>query len=73
MNSTWTYVVVKTIVLAATVFHIDAFCSAADEALITETSLGASLITGVVYIAGAGVTTVGATQLIMAVGRTGDG
>ena len=65
-----TYIIVESIILAATVFHRDTSRPTPEETFITETSLRANLLTGGINAVGTGVTTVCTTQLIMAVGRT---
>ena len=65
-----TYIVVEAIVLTATSFHRYASCPTPDKTFITETALGANLLTGGINVAGTGVATVGTTQLIMGVGGT---
>ena len=65
-----TYIIVVSIVLAATPFNRDTACPTPDKAFVTETSLRAHMLTGGINAAGTGVATVSTTQLIMAVGWT---
>lgn len=64
------YIIVESVILAATAFHWDTPGPTLDEAFITETSLRAELLTGFINATGTGVATVSTAQLIMAVGWT---
>ena len=65
-----TYIVVGAIIQTATAFCRDTCCPTPEETFFTETSLSARLLTDGINAAGAGVSTVGTTQLILTVGRT---